>query len=743
MRPFCLTDFYRLVILTAVLTNTLATHFRGGTISWKTVGGRKVEFFFKMGWTYGSGPGCTEQKIGQFVNDPLLQGRGDPFNWICTSGCPSKPILHSPSYNCMAANRAEGWEQGQMKFNYTFPGSGPFVVEFEGFDWMQLGNNKGNGPWSISTTVDLRSRNDTGQPNNSPVALSQAIYYMQFDCKHELKIPVLDPDGDEVRCEWAAGDECEVVCDGLPGAVLDEKTCTIKFESSTAKKYVAGEFYAVALTVRDFPKTPITLDGQDKTPSDSLSSVPIQFLIKTPTFNDGCDDKPRFVHPSPPEGGEVLVQAGELSSIVVAADNNRNDKIKVKSIDVIGPVGLQQSSLTQDTSRTNTFQKTLTWQTSDTDIGEHIVCARAINDIDKTGDPRCFTIKVVPDPCDAKPCLNGATCHSSKANFTCACVVGFTGRLCEINIDDCQTDPCKNDGVCHDLINDYVCVCVPGFTDKNCTTDIDDCVSDPCINGGNCTDQVNDFTCVCPPGYTGKNCHIGVDFCKPKPCLNGGICHNGFAGFKCQCVNGWQGKICDYRSATAKRSTCTKRKAAVTALSHVTKNDACCQTTEYSDCECFISPHIPPEEVEMDQNIRDLLCALIGFPLGLGLSVLTFNLFRRWASRTGPPRPTQIYRAKHPPAKRCLNLTESWINSQMTSVESPELRTTSASSGFFGIDGQLSEADHSSSSSPTASESPQPMNIYRATFTDESMHSTGPKKNPDTYISGVTDWSTC
>ena len=56
-------------------------------------------------------------------------------------------------------------------------------------------------------------------------------------------------------------------------------------------------------------------------------------------------------------------------------------------------------------------------------------------------------------------------------------------------------------------------------------------------------------------------------------------------------------------------------------LSSISSYDfkACCQATQYSDCECFISPHIPTEEVEMDQNIRDLLCALIGFPLGLGI----------------------------------------------------------------------------------------------------------------------------
>ncbi|RUS79628.1 hypothetical protein EGW08_012597, partial [Elysia chlorotica] len=136
MEALPLTNFYRLAILTSTLSSVLATHFRGGTISWKTMGGEKVEFFYKMGWTYGSGPGCTETKIGQFVNDKLLGGAGPDFNWNCNVGCAGKPVVHSPSYYCMAANKAEMWEQGQMKFNYTFNNSGPFVVAFDGFDWM-------------------------------------------------------------------------------------------------------------------------------------------------------------------------------------------------------------------------------------------------------------------------------------------------------------------------------------------------------------------------------------------------------------------------------------------------------------------------------------------------------------------------------------------------------------------------------------------------------------------------------
>ncbi|KAK3773528.1 hypothetical protein RRG08_022240 [Elysia crispata] len=859
----------QMILFTAMLTNTLANHFRGGTISWKPVGGYKVEFFFKMGWTYGEGPGCTEQKIGQFVDDPLLGGRGSVCNWICTTGCPGQPVMHSSSYYCMAANKQEMWEQGQMSFNYTFLNSGPFVAAFEGNDWMTLGNGKGKGPWSISTTIDLRARSDTNKPNSSPEALSQTIYYMQYDCHHELRIPIYDPDGDKVICQWAVGDECKAVCNALPGARLNESTCTIIFDSNSANLYEKGQFYAVAITIKDYPKTTITLDGKDrKTPLDSLSSVPIQFLIQTPTFPVGCDEKPRFVGPTPAEGSELTVQAGESLDSVVAADNSNDFTKKIVTIDVMGPISLHQYSLIQDASRTNTFQKTLTWQTTNADIGGHIICARAVNERGKTGDPRCFTVKIVVDPCDKKPCQNGATCQSNKGTFACQCVPGYTGGVCEtdidncsnpnpcqngatchdlvndfsctcvpgftgkdchididdcsnpnpcqngatchdlvndfsctcvpgytdkdcssdiddcsnpnpcqngatchdlvndfscscvpgftdkdcsIDIDDCQSDPCKHGGVCHDLVNDYVCICVPGFTDKNCATEIDECLSDPCINEGNCTDQVNDFTCTCPPGFTGKNCHIGVDFCKLKPCANGGICHNGFTGFTCQCVDGWQGRICDYRSAISQRATCTRREAVNRAVpGQVLEQRACCQATEYSDCKCFLSPYAEPEEIEMDQTMRDLLCALVGFPLGLGLSFLTWTLISCWSSRIETGENVQNYRKKHPPAKRYPSRTQNWVDAQSSRDESPQRKTTITNHAPFtgkkflypkslmGVNGSpVDAAPHP----PTVGGSSTPMNIYRASFNDDSIHSTGPKKHADTYSSGATDWS--
>ena len=91
-------------------------------------------------------------------------------------------------------------------------------------------------------------------------------------------------------------------------------------------------------------------------------------------------------------------------------------------------------------------------------------------------------------------------------SFRCLCVPGFTGSLCQTNVDDCLTKPCSNGGQCHDLVNDYRCTCKPGFAGKDCSQEVNECATRPCLNGGTCMDRINEFKCLCPRGYSGLRC---------------------------------------------------------------------------------------------------------------------------------------------------------------------------------------------------------------------------------------------
>jgi hypothetical protein len=95
------------------------------------------------------------------------------------------------------------------------------------------------------------------------------------------------------------------------------------------------------------------------------------------------------------------------------------------------------------------------------------------------------------------------------------CPAGFTGPLCEIDIDECAADPCVH-GSCTDQVNGYSCSCEPGWDGQNCDADFDDCSLDFCVHGA-CVDGFNSYSCICEPGWRGELC--GTAFNPALPAL--------------------------------------------------------------------------------------------------------------------------------------------------------------------------------------------------------------------------------
>lgn len=141
-------------------------------------------------------------------------------------------------------------------------------------------------------------------------------------------------------------------------------------------------------------------------------------------------------------------------------------------------------------------------------------------------------------------------------NQTCVCGAGYSGTYCE-ELNSCfsSRDPCKNGATCVDkqsgLLNDYECKCMVGYTGKNCEINIDDCIPDPCANKSICIDGIATYTCLCGPGYNGKNCsNLIPNQCEPNPCENGGTCSldNDRENYVCKCPAPFVGQNCSINS---------------------------------------------------------------------------------------------------------------------------------------------------------------------------------------------------
>ncbi|XP_071494914.1 sushi, von Willebrand factor type A, EGF and pentraxin domain-containing protein 1-like [Diadema antillarum] len=144
------------------------------------------------------------------------------------------------------------------------------------------------------------------------------------------------------------------------------------------------------------------------------------------------------------------------------------------------------------------------------------------------------------------PCLNEATCEDLPQGYHCACLPGYTGQNCEVNIDECyNNDACLNGGTCLDLVNGYQCSCPTGFHGVNCQNDADDCLGADCRFGGTCVDGIDSYTCRCQDGFTGEHCQINLFDCASDPCQNGASCIDLKSNFMCCCPLGYTGRYCE------------------------------------------------------------------------------------------------------------------------------------------------------------------------------------------------------
>ncbi|PVD19033.1 hypothetical protein C0Q70_21592 [Pomacea canaliculata] len=193
----------------------------------------------------------------------------------------------------------------------------------------------------------------------------------------------------------------------------------------------------------------------------------------------------------------------------------------------------------------------------------------------------------VNNMCDVISCNNSGVCTGNSTHFHCACLPGFTGSHCEVDVNDCASSPCVN-GLCVDEVGGYTCYCRPGFHGQRCELDYDECSTNPCENQAFCQDLRDNFTCHCHPGFTGRHCAIKVQACVSHPCRNGALCEEVSIAYKCKCAPGFQGSHCEVNVDDCEArpclngGTCVDRVGGYSCLCHEMHAGPNCQYPRHS-----------------------------------------------------------------------------------------------------------------------------------------------------------------
>ncbi|CAB4026027.1 von Willebrand factor D and EGF domain-containing -like [Paramuricea clavata] len=190
------------------------------------------------------------------------------------------------------------------------------------------------------------------------------------------------------------------------------------------------------------------------------------------------------------------------------------------------------------------------------------------------------------------PCQNSGECLpdyrylDGAGNFTCSCPAGYTGTLCELDVNECALfKPCFN-GSCNNEQPGFSCSCFAGYTGDLCQTEINECAPYPCFLGVPCTDLIASFSCgPCPGGYSGDGVNCTrmdgkVDECvkKPQVCHSNAKCMYNNGSYVCQCTDGYTGDG---------KNNCTDVDECIQTPDICHQNANCTNTEGSYSCQCL------------------------------------------------------------------------------------------------------------------------------------------------------------
>ncbi|UJR24420.1 hypothetical protein I4U23_005796 [Adineta vaga] len=364
--------FFGVILLEVYIV--YATHFRGGTITWRPVNatpnGLSADFLIRERYSWRRGfpdCGCTDATIAS-------KGLIGPTHYVkCTAPTPAG------SYYSVNLDVSSG-ERTRID---NYPLNIAFTIYYTEAAWLSFLVKGKDTDWYVANRVNTNLRPD-GYINTSPVAVTLPIIYKQVGIQHVHVVQMSDFDGsDTLKCRWANAsstvtqyDECGGICEGVPGAKLIPENCTIVFTLTTP-----GWYAGVALQIEDY------FTSTSPTP---MSSVPLQFLFYGYPAPTGCSTPPEIIGNRPDRaciGTPIGSNVTEYIIVQTFCPGQTIDDFITSS-----PIGMTKSDIFNPSP--GIYHLILSWIPQSDQYGPEPFCAGAIDNGNLQSNQWCFTFLV-------------------------------------------------------------------------------------------------------------------------------------------------------------------------------------------------------------------------------------------------------------------------------------------------------------------------------------------------------------
>ena len=373
--------YFALKLLASFITIAYASHFRGGLVHLKTVGpisrtaGVTIDVTQRYGWrrSYGHNTYCDDSTI---ASRTIIANVG---YMRCRVGCSG---YLSVGVYCTDYSIIGDWVVGERTQRIPPLSFVPVMkASFASSAWINNLVIGGGSSWEVRVMLNLNATLEKRTENSSPETKTVPILNLLYGCNHTITIPVEDADGDDVRCRWAESrlGECGGVCRAFPGAVLNERDCTL-FYSATG---TIG-LYVVAIQIEDFYSTLDTVP---------FSSVPLQFIVnvyESSFGNASCYGKPTFSWPTRRGGTCVAIPFNSTFQESIIA---KSEGPEIQDIATQSPSGVRKSDLAMGPG-TNNWYVNITWTPLLSQAGNNIFCFTAVDSTGANSDQNCITFAV-------------------------------------------------------------------------------------------------------------------------------------------------------------------------------------------------------------------------------------------------------------------------------------------------------------------------------------------------------------